>query len=52
VQTIGYYWWKTRRDKLETTLKLEMVQRGMSADEIAKVLKVSGRKTESGPSSG
>jgi hypothetical protein len=29
---------KSQRDEMETTLKLEMVQRGMSVDEIERVL--------------
>jgi hypothetical protein len=29
---------RSQRDEMEATLKMEMIQRGMSADEIAKVL--------------
>lgn len=38
VGSIAHYWHKVRRDELELALKQEMVQRGMSADEIVKVL--------------
>jgi hypothetical protein len=36
--TLGHYWHKVRKLELEVSLKLEMVQRGMSAEEICKVL--------------
>jgi hypothetical protein len=39
IHTIAYYWWKTRRDELEAALRQEMLQRGMSADEIVQVLR-------------
>lgn len=44
VSTIAMYWHKSRRDELEAALKQEMIQRGMSADEIVKVLKGSKYK--------
>lgn len=36
--TLGHYWHKVRKLELETSLKAEMVQRGMSAEEICMVL--------------
>jgi hypothetical protein len=36
----GYYR-DVQRDEMDATLKMEMIQRGMSADEIAKVLETS-----------
>jgi hypothetical protein len=38
--TVAHYWQKNRRDELETALKQDMIQRGMSADDIVKVLQV------------
>lgn len=35
---ISYYWYKARRAEIDAALKHEMLQRGMSADEIARVL--------------
>ena len=48
VSTISYYWSKVRRAEIEAALKQEMIQRGMSADEIEKVLAASGKKTDTG----
>jgi hypothetical protein len=33
------YWRKSQRDDIDATLKMEMIQRGMSADEIERVLR-------------
>jgi hypothetical protein len=41
VPTIAHYWHKTRKAELETSLKQEMLQRGMSAAEIQQVLEAS-----------
>ena len=38
VGTVGNYWHKVRKLELDVSLKLEMVQRGMSAEEICMVL--------------
>lgn len=38
---IAENWRRARKTELETMLKQEMLQRGMSADEIVKVLKAS-----------
>jgi hypothetical protein len=44
VPTIAYYWHKTRKIELETELKREMIQRGMSADEIIRILQASSKQ--------
>ncbi len=38
VPALSYYWWKVRKAELEASLKHEMIQRGMAADEIERVL--------------
>jgi hypothetical protein len=38
VAVISYHYRRSRMDDMEATLKMEMIQRGMSADEISKVL--------------
>jgi hypothetical protein len=38
---------RTVMDDIEATLKMEMIQRGMSADEIAKVLQAKGPNADS-----
>jgi hypothetical protein len=40
VASVSYYWYKARRHDNETTLKMEMLQRGMSADDIERVINV------------
>jgi hypothetical protein len=37
---------KSQRDEMDTTLKLEMIQRGMSVDEIERVLSAKSRPDE------
>jgi hypothetical protein len=44
--TVAYYWHKIHKTEVEAALKQEMIQRGMSADEIERVL----RATASGKS--
>ena len=44
VETVASYVRKTRLDDMEATLKMEMIERGMSAEEIKTVL---AAKTES-----
>jgi len=44
VGSVGYYWCKARRDDQEAALKQEMLQRGLSADDIVKVIQVSKGK--------
>jgi hypothetical protein len=44
VGSVGYYWTRARRDDQEAALKQEMLQRGMSADDIVKVIQVSKGK--------
>jgi len=41
--TAAYYWHKVRRAELEASLKHEMIERGMSAGEIERVLQASSR---------
>jgi hypothetical protein len=35
---VGFYWYRLRRLEISATLKQEMLERGMSADDICKVL--------------
>jgi hypothetical protein len=39
VAVVTSYYRDSQRDEMDATLKMEMIQRGMSADEIEKVLK-------------
>ena len=41
VPWVAYYWWKIRQSELDASLKQEMLQRGMSAEEIQLVLTAS-----------
>jgi hypothetical protein len=41
VPSLGHYWWKIRRAELDAALKQDMLNRGMSAEEIQKVLRPS-----------
>ncbi len=41
VAVVTSYFRDSQRDEMDATLKMEMIQRGMSADEIEKVLKAS-----------
>lgn len=43
VPSIAHYWWKIRKAELEAALKQQMIQQGMSADEIQKILSSSKR---------
>ncbi len=43
VPTIAYYWCKIRQAELDAALKQEMLQRGMSAEEIQMVLSASSK---------
>lgn len=38
VPSIAYYWWKIRKAEMDAALKQEMIAKGMSADDIVKVL--------------
>src|SRR5262249_14242886 len=38
VPSTAHYWWKIRKAELEAALKQEMIQKGMAADDIQKVL--------------
>jgi hypothetical protein len=44
VPTIGHYWCKNRKNELDTALKQDMVERGMSAEDIKTVLEASSHK--------
>jgi hypothetical protein len=44
VSSVAHYWFKTKREEIEGALKQEMIQRGMSADEIVKVIAASRGK--------
>ncbi len=44
VAIITDYFRRSRRDEMDATLKMEMLERGMSADEIIKVLRARGRR--------
>jgi hypothetical protein len=50
VPTIAHYWYKARQAEIDANLKHEMLQRGMSAEDIERVLaapgKVPGKKCE------
>jgi hypothetical protein len=39
VSSVAYYWYKARKAELEASLKQQMIERGMSAEEIVKVLR-------------
>ncbi len=41
VSSVAHYWHKVRKAELEAALKQEMIQRGMSADEIKQVIEAS-----------
>jgi hypothetical protein len=44
VPSISYYWYKLKKAELESGLKQTMLDRGMSADEIERVLNAHGKK--------
>ncbi len=46
---ISYYWYKARKAEIEAALKHEMLQRGMSADEIRKVLAAPAKEARTQP---
>jgi hypothetical protein len=46
VAIIGQFWYKAHRESLETDLKHEMLQKGMSADDIVKVVQASKRRID------
>jgi hypothetical protein len=43
VPSIAHYWWRIRQSEIDASLKQEMLQRGMSAEEIQMVLAASTR---------
>ena len=44
--SLGYCWASVRRAEIEANLKRDMIARGMSADEIQRVLAAGGEKEE------
>ena len=44
VPTVGHYWCKNRKNELDAALKQEMIERGMSAEEIRIVLESPSQK--------
>jgi hypothetical protein len=45
VPAIARYWWRIRQSEIDASLKHEMLERGMSAEEIQMVLAASTRDT-------
>jgi hypothetical protein len=43
---IAHFWHKAHRESLEASLKHDMLERGMSADDIVKVLQAGGGKRD------
>lgn len=41
IGTAAHFWYKARHDEIEAALKQEMLQRGMSAEEIVQILQAS-----------
>ena len=44
--SLGYSWSSVRRAEIDANLKRDMIARGMSADEIQRVLAAGGEKEE------
>jgi hypothetical protein len=44
VPSLAHYWWQSRKAEMDNALKREMIQRGMSADEIERVLKAKSKE--------
>ena len=42
VPSVAHYWYKARKADIDAALKHAMLERGMSAEEIVKVLEASG----------
>ncbi len=45
VPTITYYWHKTRKAEMDADLKMRMLDMGMSASDIERVLKAESNET-------
>ncbi len=45
VPTITYYWHKTRKAEMDADLKMRMLEMGMSASDIERVLKAESSET-------
>jgi len=46
VPSIAHYWWRIRQSEIDASLKQEMLQRGMTAEEIQMVLSASTRDVD------
>jgi hypothetical protein len=46
VPAIARYWWRIRQAEIDAALKQDMLQRGMSAEEIQMVLSASTRDAD------
>lgn len=46
---LAHYWWSVRQADIDAGLKQEMLNRGLSADEIERVLRASSHATASPP---
>jgi hypothetical protein len=49
VSTLAVQWRKVRQAEMEAALKQEMIQRGMSADDIQKVMEASAHRSRPEP---
>ncbi len=45
VPTLIYYWHKTRKAEMDADLKMKMLEMGMSASDIERVLKAESQET-------
>lgn len=46
VAIVGYFWYKTAKTRSNNELKSKMIGRGMSVDEIERVLGAGGKKED------
>lgn len=46
VPTITYYWHKTRKAEMDADLKMRMLEMGMSASDIERVLKAESQESD------
>jgi hypothetical protein len=44
VPSLAHYWWLSRKAELDNALKRDMIQRGMSVEEIERVLKAKSKE--------
>jgi hypothetical protein len=43
--TLAHYWYKVKRVEMETSLKHAMLERGMSADDVQKVMEAASHRS-------